>query len=70
MSAAEPIAEPFLIDVWSDVGCPWCAIGKANLETALGSFAHSAGVEVVWHSYELDPDAPAAEPAGDDGGGT
>ncbi len=60
MSATEPISEPFHVDVWSDVVCPWCAIGKANLEAALGSFAHAADVKVVWHSYELDPNAPAA----------
>lgn len=46
------------VDVWSDVVCPWCAIGKANLEQAVASFDRP--VEVVWHSYELDPTAPAA----------
>ena len=52
------ILEPLRVDVWSDVVCPWCAIGKANLETAIGSF--DGVVDVVWHSYELDPTAPAA----------
>src|SRR3546814_8078495 len=47
------------IDVWSDVVCPWCYIGKRRLETALESFEHSNEVEVVWHSYELDPSAPS-----------
>lgn len=51
-------SEPMRIDIWSDVVCPWCAIGKANLEVALESFPHA--VEIVWHSYELDPNAPAA----------
>jgi len=46
------------IDIWSDVVCPWCAIGKAHLEEALGSFEHSADVLIRWHSFELDPSAP------------
>ncbi|KRF17777.1 disulfide bond formation protein DsbA [Nocardioides sp. Soil797] len=46
------------IDVWSDVVCPWCYIGKRRLEKALAGFEHAADVEVVWHSYELDPAAP------------
>ncbi|KQZ67631.1 DsbA family oxidoreductase [Nocardioides sp. Root151] len=46
------------IDVWSDVVCPWCYIGKRRLETALQGFEHADQVEVVWHSYELDPAAP------------
>lgn len=48
------------IDVWSDVICPWCYIGKRNLETALDSFDHAADVQVAWHSYELAPDAPTS----------
>src|SRR3546814_12761237 len=47
------------IVVWADVVCPWCYIGKRRLETALESFEHSNEVEVVWHSYELDPSAPS-----------
>lgn len=47
------------VDVWSDVVCPWCYIGLANLERALGDFEHGDEVELVLHSYELDPDAPA-----------
>ena len=47
------------IDVWSDVVCPWCAIGKAHLEQALAEFEHTENVEVVWRSFELDPGAPA-----------
>lgn len=46
------------IDVWSDVVCPWCYIGKRRLERALESFDHADDVEVVWHSYELDPSSP------------
>lgn len=48
------------VDIWSDVVCPWCAIGKANLDAALSHFDHADEVEIVWHSYELDPTAPAA----------
>jgi predicted DsbA family dithiol-disulfide isomerase len=46
------------IDIWSDVVCPWCYIGKRRLESALADFEHAADVEVVWHSYQLDPGAP------------
>lgn len=46
------------IDIWSDVVCPWCFIGKRRLETALAGFEHADDVEVVYHSFELDPAAP------------
>jgi len=46
------------VDIWSDVVCPWCAIGKANLDQALTQFEHGDEVEIVWHSFELDPNAP------------
>jgi predicted DsbA family dithiol-disulfide isomerase len=49
------------VDVWSDVVCPWCAIGKKRLERALGQFAHGDSVEVAWHPFELDPGAPAIQ---------
>jgi predicted DsbA family dithiol-disulfide isomerase len=48
-----------LVEIWSDVICPWCYIGKRRFERALGSFEHADEVEVVWRSYELDPSAPA-----------
>lgn len=44
------------IDVWSDIACPWCYVGKRRLERALKEFPHD--VNVVWHSFELDPSAP------------
>jgi predicted DsbA family dithiol-disulfide isomerase len=51
------------IDVWSDVVCPFCYLGKRRLESALTEFPHRDEVEVVWHSFELDPDATtSAEP--------
>jgi predicted DsbA family dithiol-disulfide isomerase len=46
------------VEIWSDVVCPWCYIGKRNLEEALARFDHRDGVEVVWRSFELDPGAP------------
>ncbi len=45
------------IEIWSDVVCPWCYIGKRRLETALATFDHQ--VEIVWRSFQLDPSAPA-----------
>jgi predicted DsbA family dithiol-disulfide isomerase len=50
------------IDVWSDLVCPWCAIGNRRLERALERFPHRDRVEVVWHSFELDPSAPRVRP--------
>ncbi len=47
------------IDVWSDVVCPWCYIGKRRLEAALAGFEHADQVEVAWHAFELNPGAPA-----------
>ena len=47
-----------LIEVWSDVVCPWCYIGKRRLEKALAAFDHRDQVEVRWRSYQLDPGAP------------
>lgn len=52
------------IDVWSDIACPWCYVGKRRLEAALARFPHRDAVEVTWHSFELDPNAPAVR---DDG---
>src|SRR5688572_33059217 len=46
------------IEIWSDVVCPWCYIGKRRFESALQRFAHRNSVDVVWRSFELDPAAP------------
>ncbi|WP_299953026.1 DsbA family oxidoreductase [uncultured Modestobacter sp.] len=46
------------VEVWSDVVCPWCYIGKRKLETALSRFPHADQVEVVWRSFQLDPSVP------------
>jgi predicted DsbA family dithiol-disulfide isomerase len=49
------------IDVWSDVVCPWCYIGKRRLESALERFEHADEVEIHWHSFQLDPSHPEGE---------
>jgi predicted DsbA family dithiol-disulfide isomerase len=46
------------VEIWSDVVCPWCYIGKRRFEAALARFAHRDEVELVWRSFELDPGAP------------
>jgi predicted DsbA family dithiol-disulfide isomerase len=46
------------VDIWSDVICPFCYVGKARFEKALSSFDHRDEVEVVYHSFELDPGYP------------
>jgi predicted DsbA family dithiol-disulfide isomerase len=50
------------VDVWSDIACPWCYVGKRRLEAALARFSHAAEVEVVWRAFELDPSAPRERP--------
>ena len=52
------------IEIWSDVACPWCYVGKRRFEAALGQFEHRDQVHVVWRSFELDPSA-APEGVGD-----
>ena len=49
------------VEVWSDVVCPWCYIGKRRLEAALAQFPHRDQVEVVWRSFQLDPSVPEGE---------
>jgi predicted DsbA family dithiol-disulfide isomerase len=46
------------VEIWSDVVCPWCYLGKRRFEQALGSFEHRDEVEVTYRSFELDPTAP------------
>lgn len=46
------------VEIWSDVVCPWCAIGRARFDRALDGFAHSDGVDVRYRSFELDPTTP------------
>ena len=46
------------IDIWSDIACPWCYVGKRHLEQALARFPHKDDVAIVWRAFELDPSAP------------
>ena len=46
------------IDIWSDYICPFCTVGERHLNLALEDFAGKDDVEVVWRSFQLDPDAP------------
>lgn len=55
------MADPIKIDIWSDIACPWCYIGKRRLEAALKDF-DGTPVEIEYHSFELDPSAPADYP--------
>jgi predicted DsbA family dithiol-disulfide isomerase len=47
-----------LVEIWSDVACPWCYVGKRRFEEAFAAFEHRDEVNVVWRSFELDPAAP------------
>ena len=46
------------VEIWSDIACPWCYIGKRRFEAALEQFEHRDDVNVTWRSFELDPAAP------------
>lgn len=46
------------IEIWSDIVCPFCYIGKRNFEKGLEGFAHKDQIEIEWKSYQLDPSAP------------
>lgn len=50
------------IEIWSDIVCPWCYIGKRRFEEALRNFAHREDVTVIWRSFELDRHAPPVRP--------
>ncbi|HEX6027095.1 MAG TPA: DsbA family oxidoreductase [Solirubrobacter sp.] len=49
---------PLTVEIWSDIVCPWCYLGKRRFEAALEAFEHRDDVTVMWRSFELDPDAP------------
>ena len=58
---APEVSEPIKIDIWSDIACPWCYIGKRKFEAGSGLFAGAGegrDVEVEYHSFELSPDTP------------
>ncbi|GAT73354.1 DsbA family oxidoreductase [Microbacterium hydrocarbonoxydans] len=55
------MTEPISIDIWSDIACPWCYIGKRNLEKGLAAVSgddDAPEVTVTFHSFELSPDTP------------
>lgn len=51
------------VEIWSDIACPWCYIGKARFEKGLADFAHRDDIEVVHRSFELDPNRPKGDTA-------
>ena len=56
---AHVVSETVKVDIWSDVACPWCFVGKRRFETAAAEFAEGGGsLEVEYHSFELSPDTP------------
>jgi predicted DsbA family dithiol-disulfide isomerase len=55
---ARAMATPLAVDVWSDVVCPFCYIGSVQLDQAIEQFEHD--VDVTYHAFELDPEAPAS----------
>lgn len=50
------------VEVWADVACPWCYVGKRRFEKALKQFEGRGEVEVTWRSFELDPRSPKVQP--------
>ncbi|HEX6389537.1 MAG TPA: DsbA family oxidoreductase [Solirubrobacteraceae bacterium] len=52
------------VEIWSDIACPWCYIGKRRFEAALTAFEHRDDVTVTWRSFQLDPSAPAVREGG------
>ncbi|MEM7159667.1 MAG: DsbA family oxidoreductase [Myxococcota bacterium] len=56
--------EPIRVDIWSDVACPWCWVGKRHLEEALTDLPFT--VDITWRSFELDPSTPKSVPEGTD----
>jgi predicted DsbA family dithiol-disulfide isomerase len=50
------------LEIWSDIACPWCYVGKRRIESALGQFDHASEVNVTWRSFELDPTTPKDVP--------
>ena len=46
------------VEIWSDIACPWCYVGKRRFEAAVAAFEHRDDVAVTWRSFELDPQAP------------
>ena len=57
------MTQPLKIDIWSDIACPWCYIGKRRLEAGIAAYAAGGPdrplVEIEYHSFQLSPDTPA-----------
>jgi len=47
------------VEIWSDIACPWCYVGKRRFERALADYEHRDEITLTWRSFELDPHAPA-----------
>ena len=55
------MAEPLKVDVWSDIACPWCYVGKRRFAEGVSRYAAAGGqrpIEIEYHSFELSPDTP------------
>ncbi len=50
-------SDRMLVEVWSDISCPWCYLGKHRLEQAIAGSPHAGSIDLVFHSFELDPTA-------------
>jgi predicted DsbA family dithiol-disulfide isomerase len=55
------VGQSMQVEIWSDVVCPWCYLGKRRFERAVAGFDHADTVEVTYRSFELDPTAPPGE---------
>jgi len=65
MSASTPVTLKSLkmkVEIWSDIMCPFCYIGKRNYESALSQFEGRNDIETEWRSYQLDPTIPENSP--------
>ena len=59
MTLCTAVNRPVKVDIWSDIACPWCFVGKRRFEQAVAAFSAGGGqVEVEYHSFELAPDTP------------
>jgi predicted DsbA family dithiol-disulfide isomerase len=54
------------VEIWTDIACPWCFLGKRRFEAALAGFEQRDDVRITWRSFELDPQAPAEVPGDHD----
>ena len=50
------------VQVWSDIVCPWCYVGKRRLEAAIARMPEPTDIEIIWRAFELDPAAPRVKP--------